>query len=130
MNIDFAKLFGKYIRHLRRQSPHNQRIHAFSISGVFTVLITVGWLHFHYGLWSSEEGQLYPSSQKYEERELGGPSKQVPKNDELNSPKEVFGNFLLDLRSRVNAIPLNFSDVISDKETFERIDALAPNATP
>lgn len=109
--MDFAKILGSYIRHLRRQSVHNQRIHAFSISGVITIIITVLWLHFYYGFWSSVDQEVYVDNQSYEVREL---------TDGSSSPTKVLGNFFDEAKRRMNEVSFDFSSIISDKETFER----------
>jgi hypothetical protein len=117
--MDLATILGKYIRHLRKQSVHNQRVHAFSISGVITVIITVLWLHFHYGFWSPVDDTVYEEAQAYEVRPLtkvDGTTTEA----QLNSPSEVFTNFFTEVKRRIDEISFDFSSVISDKETFER----------
>lgn len=115
------KILRVYLRHIRKQSDHAKRVHAFSIAGFITILIAVGWLHVRYGFWSTEEVKLYPSDQQYEVRELG--SKEVlntATSAELTSPNTVFTSFVNDLRKRMSEVPLDFSQVVKDKQTFER----------
>jgi hypothetical protein len=114
------KYFRAYLRHIRKQSDHSKRVHAFSISGIITVLIAVIWLHVNYGFWSNEEISAYPKDQKYEERDLGSKEVKSTTSEQLVSPGAVFSNFMDDFRKRMNEVPLDFKEVINDKETFER----------
>lgn len=117
------KFFRTYLKHLRSQPERAQRIHAFSISGLLTVILVVLWLHFHYGFWSYGSEEVYSQSESYEVRDLsnGGIVTGSTTGEEgMASPKEVLKNFFIDIRERINSVPLNFSGVISDTKTFER----------
>ena len=117
------KFFYNYLKHLRKQPEHAQRVHAFSISGLITVIFVFLWLHFHYGFWSYASEEVYSQDQNYEVRDLsniGSSSSNVIGEEGIASPKEVFKNFFEDIRDRINNIPTSFSGVISDTKTFER----------
>ena len=118
--MDFAKIIGGYIRHLRKQSAHNQRIHAFSISGLVTIILTMFWLHFHYGFWSSGNQDVYSQNQTYEVRELSGSGGSSTENDALANPITVLKDFFKNAKERIDNVPLDFSSVISGTKTFER----------
>lgn len=115
--MDFAKIIGNYIRHLRKQTTYNQRVHAFSIAGVITVILATLWLHFHYGFWSFGSEEVYSTDQSYEIRDLSAPASTT---QEKENPQSVFTNFFEEIRQRINSVPTNFSSVISDTKTFQR----------
>ena len=117
--ILMKKVINAYLRHIRKQPEYDQRVHAFSISGLLTVIILVLWLHFHYGFWSYGGEEVYSKDQSYEIRDLSKDGN-VMGEDGVAKPKEVFKNFFEDIRERVNSVPFSFSGIISDTKTFER----------
>ncbi len=105
---------------MRRQSTYHQRVHAFSISGVITVIVAVLWLHFHYGFWSSPENDVYVEGQSYEVRDLSNGTTSTSTEGGFPSPKETLSRFFNDAKTRMDSIPKSFSDSISETKIYQR----------
>jgi hypothetical protein len=110
--MDIAKIIGAYIRHVRRLSTHHKRLHAFSISGVITLIGTLFWLHYSYGLWSSHD-ELYPENAKYDVKTLS------PQPSDF-SASQSFYSVIEELRNRLGSVPTSFKGSVTDTQVFER----------
>ena len=101
--------FDKYLKRLRAQPKEAQRIHAFSISGIITMIIAVLWLHFHYGFWT---GGAYIKEEKYET--------QVLTDYDGKTPTLVLRDFFTDAKNEISRIFSGVPAFFTGSSTFER----------
>lgn len=97
-----------YVRHVRKQNPHIQRVHAVVFAGTITALLGAAILYTQYGFWHN-------SYERSDEKIV-----QETVQAEVGSPAEIFGRLFAESKVRFKHAISSIDPLTGEGETFDR----------